>query len=94
MRAKRGFAVLLVLWVAAISAVLISAALGHAYAQAVSGREAVARVRAYWAARAGVELTIARAEFDAQNPDTANAYALFDEMSASGEGTVAGAAFR
>jgi general secretion pathway protein K len=94
MRTKRGFAVLLVLWVAAISAVLISAALGHAYAQAVSGREAVARVRAYWAARAGVELTIARAEFDAQNPDTANAYALFDEMSASGEGTVADAAFR
>jgi DNA uptake protein ComE-like DNA-binding protein len=86
--------VLLVLWVAAISAVLISAALGHAYAQAVAGREAVARVRATWAARAGVELALARAEFDAQNPDIANAYALFDDLSASGEGTVADAAFR
>jgi type II secretory pathway component PulK len=73
---RRGFAVLLVLWVAAISAVLISAALGHSYAQAVAGREAVARVRATWAARSGVELALARAEFDAQNPDIANAYAF------------------
>jgi general secretion pathway protein K len=93
-RRPRGFAVLLVLWVAAISGVLISAALGHAYAQAVAGREAVARVRAHWAARAGLEVAICRAEFDAQNPDTSNAYAFFDDMAASGDGQVSDAAFR
>ena len=93
-RSRRAFAVLLVLWVAAISAVLISAALGHAYAQAVAGREAVARVRAQWAARAGVELAICRAEFDAQNPDTSNAYALFDDLAAIGDGKVADASYR
>lgn len=94
MKHRRGFAVLLVLWVAAISAVVVSAILGHAYAQAVAGREAVARVRAQWAARAGVELALSRAEFDAQNPDTSNAYSLFDDLSARGEGRLADGAYR
>lgn len=91
---RRGFAVLLVLWVAAISGVLISAALAHAYAQAVAGRASVARVRAQWAARSGVELAICRAEFYAQNPDSSNVYALFDDLSATGEGALADAAYR
>jgi DNA uptake protein ComE-like DNA-binding protein len=94
MRARRGFTVLLVLWVAAIAAVIVSAVLGHAYAQAVAGREAVARIRAQWAARAGVELALCRAEFEGQNPDTSNAYSLFDDLASRGDGRLADSAYR
>ena len=54
----------------------------------------MARVRAQWAARAGVELALSRAEFDAQNPDSSNAYSLFDDLASRGEGRLADSAFR
>ncbi len=91
---RRSFATLMVLWVAAIAGVVMAAVQATSFAQASAGREALARVRAAWAARSGVELAIARGEFFAQNPDSANSYALFDDLSASGDGKLQDAAFR
>jgi DNA uptake protein ComE-like DNA-binding protein len=50
----------------------------------------MARVRASWAARAGVEAAIARLEYDTQNPDTSDAYAALDDMASAGTGTLQG----
>ena len=54
----------MVLWAIVLAAVVVSALQSASYSQAVAGREALARVRAYWAARGGVEATIARLEFN------------------------------
>lgn len=81
----RAFASVLVLvaLIIAISAVgiLQVASLG----QASSGREAIAQVRAQWAARAGLEAMIARLEYDTENPDATDAFKTLDDMVAVSE---------
>ena len=69
-RAPHAFATALVVWTVALSVLVLSATQLAAWRQAADGREALARVRARWAARAGVEAVIARlqAEFDAATP--------------------------
>ena len=52
-RHRAGSVIVLVIWAVAISAVLIAAAQILAFRQAAMGREAMARVEARWAARAG-----------------------------------------
>jgi general secretion pathway protein K len=93
-RTSGGFATLLVLWVAAIASVIMVTVEAISATQAVAGREALARVRAAWAARAGLEFAIARAEFDALNPSTSSVFALFDDLAASGEGRLQDSAWR
>ncbi|MFN0011142.1 MAG: helix-hairpin-helix domain-containing protein [Phycisphaerales bacterium] len=67
---RRAFATALVVWAIGLSILVLSAIQLAAWRQAADGREALARVRARWAARAGVEAVIARlqAEFDAASP--------------------------
>lgn len=84
----------MVLWVVAIAGVILAGIQAHAYGQASAGREALARVRAFWAARSGLELALARTEFDSLNPDTSNAYRLFDDLSASANRRLDDSAFR
>ena len=69
-RSPHGFATALVVWAVALSVLVLSATQLAAWRQAADGREALARVRARWAARAGVEAVVARlqAEFDAATP--------------------------
>lgn len=93
-RTSRGFATLLVLWVAAIASVIMVTVEAISATQAVAGREALARVRAAWAARAGLEFALARAEFDSLNPSTSSVFALFDDLAASGEGRLQDSAWR
>ncbi len=77
---RRAFATLLVLWAATIASLVLVALEATAWRQAVAGREAVARVRAKWAARAGIEATIARLESDTLNPDPSSAFTIQDDM--------------
>jgi DNA uptake protein ComE-like DNA-binding protein len=87
---RRAFATLLVLWVVAIAGVIITSLNSASYRQAALGRESLARVRANWAARAGVEAALARLEYDTQNPDTSDAYAALDDMATAASGALLG----
>ncbi len=90
---SRAFATLLVLWVVAIAAVTLTILNRASYAQAASGRDALARVRSYWAARAGVEATLATLEYGTLNPDTTDAFSILDDMAAVADGTLRSALF-
>jgi DNA uptake protein ComE-like DNA-binding protein len=91
--ARRAFATFLVIWVLAIAVVFVAAVQQSAFRQAASGREALARLRAAWAARAGVEAMMARLEYDTESPDLTDAFAVVDDMAEAAEGRVAGAAY-
>lgn len=91
---RRAFATLLVFAVIVLCAVVIGTIQATAFSQAASGRESLARVRAYWAARAGVESALARLEFDTENPNANDAYQVLTDMTDVAEGTVSGASWR
>lgn len=67
---RRGFAVAIALWTVTLAAIILAATQTAAWRGAADGRETAARVRATWAARAGVETIIARlqAETTASQP--------------------------
>lgn len=85
---------MLVLWLIGISAVMLAAVSAAAYRQAAAGREALARVRAQWAARAGVEAAMARIEETTLQPDATNAYAVFDELEDAATGRTESGEYR
>jgi type II secretory pathway component PulK len=91
---RRGFATLLVFGVIVIAAVIIGMIQSTAYGQAGAGREALGRVRAHWAARAGLEETIARLEAATEDPNQDNAFQALDDMTQAATGRVAGASWR
>jgi len=91
--ARRGFAMLVVLGVIMITAFVLVVVQTSALGQAASGRESLARVRAYWAARAGIESTIARLEYDTQNPNQTDGYAVFTDLSEVSQDTLQGAQY-
>lgn len=88
---RRAFAVLIVLWVVAIAAMIVVAVQAAAFRQAADGRESLARIRAKWAARAGLEAAITEIEFNTIEPNPSDALAIdFDLQSvAAGELTQA-----
>lgn len=90
---RPGFATFLVLWVLAAGTLALLAVQASAFSQAALGREALARTRAYWAARAGVEALIARLEDHTENPATDDAYALRDDLAQVSTGTLEGAEY-
>jgi ribose 1,5-bisphosphokinase PhnN len=51
--------IVIVIWSIAIAAVIVGAAQVLAFRQAAMGRESIAKVEARWAARAGIEETLA-----------------------------------
>ncbi len=89
-RRLRGFATLIVLLAVAISTVILLTLQASAFRQAAAGREAVARVRAKWAARAGLEATIARLEFNILNDDQNWSFTQVDDMRAVASGQLEG----
>ncbi|MBS0195719.1 MAG: general secretion pathway protein GspK [Planctomycetes bacterium] len=91
---RRGFATLLVFAVVILCAVVIGTIQSTAFSQASAGRESLARVRAYWAARAGIESTLARLEFDTQNPLPNDAFQVMADMTDVAEGDLPGATWR
>jgi type II secretory pathway component PulK len=77
-----------------IAAVIISMIQSSAFSQAAAGRESLARVRAAWAARAGVEATLARLEYATQNPEPGDAFKLLDDMVEVSDGVLINASYR
>lgn len=93
---RRGFAVIIVLAAVALLLVVLVAVQVSSWRHSMDGREALARVRAHWAARAGVETLIARLqdEFDQSQP--LGARSLLAAMSGPdlASGGFAGASYR
>ncbi len=87
-RLRRGSVVLVVLWAIAIAAVIVAATQLIAFRTATMGREAIARVQARWAARAGIEETIAVLEYHTETPNADDALALHRDAEAVADGTL------
>ena len=89
----RGFVLVVVLIAVATCTLLLLGLQASALRQAGEGREAVARVRAKWAARAGLESTIARLGFAAQNMENASPWSTLDDLADAAYGEVSGASW-
>jgi type II secretory pathway component PulK len=89
-RSRAGFVTLLVLLVISVAAVVLASLNQSAMDDAIAGRLALAKARAQWAARAGVESMIAVMEFYRENPVADDAFRELDEMAAEAQGTLAG----
>ncbi len=92
-RRQRGFAILVVLGALIILGMALASLQHAALSQAVEGREALARTRAYWAARAGIETAIARLAFDTQNPDDSDAFRTLLDLDEASEGFLQNASY-
>ncbi len=87
---RRGFATLLVFGVLVFAALALAMVQAASFGQAGSGREALARVRAEWAARAGVEAALARLEAEVDRGDQGDAYAQLESMTQVSDGELEG----
>lgn len=93
-RRTRAFALVIVLLSLSVLAMILAGVQAASFRQAASGRETLARLRAQWAARAGIESTLARLEATLQGGATGSAYAIPDDMVQAAAGTVEGASWR
>jgi len=76
----RAFATVLTLWTLGMVALVLAVLQSAAFKQASGGRESLGRIRAYWAARAGVETQIATLTMSTLSPDTTSGYAVTAEL--------------
>ena len=89
MLARRGSVIVLVIWAVAIAAVIVGAAQVLGFRAATMGREAIAKVEARWAARAGIEETLAVLEYHTEEPDPTDARQLFKDLELVADGELA-----
>lgn len=84
---RRGSVIIVIIWAISICALLVTSLMVFAGRQSMLGHETVDRVRARWAARAGVESTIAVMAHHTEEPEIDHALAmnLDMELVASGE---------
>ncbi len=87
-RRQRGFALVVVLFSVGVATAALVLLQASAFRQAIAGREALGQVRAYWAARSGLEATISRLSANTEVPDTTFAYATIDDMAEVSSGNV------
>ncbi|MFM1868594.1 MAG: putative type secretion system protein [Planctomycetota bacterium] len=87
--ARRGSVIVLVIWAVAIAAVIVGAAQVMGFRAATMGREAIAKVEARWAARAGIEETLAVLEYHTEEPDPTDARQLFKDLELVADGELA-----
>lgn len=93
-RASRpGFAIAMVVWAVGIVTLILVAIQASSQAQAVAGRESVARVRASWAARAGIEAVIARLQSETKQATPLGASSLLASLASVSEGTLSDARY-
>lgn len=90
---RRGMALLVVLFALAVATLVVVGLQATAFRQAAAGRETVARVRAYWAARAGLESMLARLERNMDAGSTGSAFTDLDDMDAVAYGSIEGASW-
>ena len=86
---RRGSVIVLVIWAVAIAAVIVGAAQVLGFRAATMGREAIAKVEARWAARAGIEETLAVLEYHTEEPDPTDARQLFKDLELVADGELA-----
>jgi hypothetical protein len=86
--AQRGFALVVVLFAVGVATSALLLLQASAFRQAIGGREAVGAVRAKWAARAGLEATIARLALNTQSPVDSDAFVTIDDLAEVGRGAV------
>lgn len=91
---RKGFATLFVFLVIVFGAIIVSMVQTASYSQAASGRESLARVRAYWAARGGVEMALSRLEKIRDESDNPAAYDMLDSMAQVADGDLDGSSWR
>ncbi|MFO0857951.1 MAG: type II secretion system protein GspK [Phycisphaerales bacterium] len=91
---RRGFATLFVFLVIVFGAIIVSMVQTASYAQAAAGRESLARVRAHWAARGGLEMALSRLEKIRDESDNPAAYDMLDSMAQVADGELDGATWR
>ena len=89
---RRGFATFMAIWAVALVTLVLVTLQATAFREAAAGREAVARVRAYWAARAGVESQIAILTANTITPDPSSAFTVTTEMAAAARADVSASA--
>jgi type II secretory pathway component PulK len=89
---RRGFAVVLVMWIVALIAVVIVALQATAWRDAGESRQVVAKIRATWAARAGVEAAISELQRNTLSPDTSSATTIMKDLEAVGSQQLDGGA--
>lgn len=90
---RKAFAVALVLWAIALCAILIVGVQSAAFRASSAGRETLARVRAHWAARAGVEATLARLQELTLQSEPVGAAQMLSDLALDARGTLKGGSF-
>ncbi|MSR19349.1 MAG: hypothetical protein EXS00_09375 [Phycisphaerales bacterium] len=83
---RRGAVLAVVVWSVAICAIVVAAVQILAYRQATLGAEALGRVQARWAARAGVETMLAIMEYHTESPEVDDPMALARDMEGHSSG--------
>lgn len=91
---RRGFAIAVALWAMALLAVVLASVQWAATRRAMEGREALARVRATWAARAGVEAVIARLQEEAGAATPLGSRSLLSSLAQDASGRLSNASWR
>jgi DNA uptake protein ComE-like DNA-binding protein len=81
--------IVLVIWAVAIAAVIVGAAQVLGFRAAMMGREAIAKVEARWAARAGIEETLAVLEYHTEQPDPTDARQMYKDLELVADGELA-----
>lgn len=85
---------MIALWAIAMGAILVVAVQISSQRQSLTGRQALARVEARWAARAGVERIISVLEYHNQRPDPMDAMRVYLDMGEASDGDLLGATYR
>jgi DNA uptake protein ComE-like DNA-binding protein len=83
---RRGFATFMVLWAVVLVAIVLGAIQVYALRQSVDARRQVARVRALWAARAGVEAQVAALTAATLSPDAQSPLTVQSDLEAAASG--------
>jgi hypothetical protein len=92
-RPSRGTVILIVLWAIAIAAMVTTAVQLTSFRQAAVGRDAMQRIEARWAARAGVEQIIAVMASHTERPEPEDAFAMVRDMEYVAVGDLLGASY-
>lgn len=90
---KRGTVIMVVLWSIAIAALVTTAVQLSSFRQATVGHEASQRIKARWAARSGIEQTIAVMASHTERPVPDDAFAMVRDMELVAVGDLDGASY-
>lgn len=87
-RNRPAFATFLVLWAIALAAITLASLQAVSFRQAATGRLAVARARAYWAARGAIEAQIAALTANTLDPDAGSAQTINTDLAGAARGSL------